>query len=193
MPPPLLATDSASSKRTTDTPGRRRRGGLIGAAAAERMLVEDLMARDLRVQGPTPAQRRAAVLQLLRSGRVLARGLASPAAEVAALRQLEQVLVQEWDRAHLDVAAVGGLLVGGGIQIVLDAGAETLGWRVLEEGRGHLVVVPAEDVRGCRYRLAAVLREIGGRAMGAGVGVAGMAQAGAAAAGAAATMGRVVV
>lgn len=146
--------------------GSRRRGGMIGAAEAERMLVADLMGRDLRVEGPTPAQRRAAVGQLLRSGRVLTKGLA-PAEEVGALRQLEQVLVQEWDRAHLDVAATGAAAMPGGVQIVLDAEAETLSWRVLEDGRGHLLVVPAEDIRGCRYRLAAVLREIGQRAMAA--------------------------
>ncbi len=146
----------------------RRRGGMIGAAEAERMLVADLMGRDLRAEGPTPAQRRAAVQRWLRSGRVLVKGLGSAAEEAGALRQLEQVLVQEWDRAHLDVAATGsvsGAGVSGGVQIVLDAEAELLRWQALADGRGHLLVVPAEDIKGSRYRLAAVLREIGQRAM----------------------------
>lgn len=152
----------------------------MGAAEAEKLLVADLMGRDLRVQGPTPAQRRAAVRRWLQSGRVLTKGLA-PAAELGALRQLEAVLVQEWDRAYLDVAAApaGPLAAAaaategegeGGVQILLDAGVEALRWEVLGNGRGHLLIVPAEDVKGSRHRLAAVLRQIGQRAMAAGAG-----------------------
>jgi hypothetical protein len=178
--PKELDAASASGDRRGGGGGRgRRRGGMIGAVEAERMLVEDLMGRDLRVDGPTPEQRRAAVRRWLRTGRVLVKGLRGPVEEAGALRQLEQVLVQEWDRAHLDVAATGagggggggagaaagGAAAPGGVQIVLDAEADMLQWQVLGDGRGHLLVVPAEDIKGSRYRLAAVLREIGQRAL----------------------------
>lgn len=127
---------------------------MIGGAEVENMVLADLMARDLKVEGPSENQRRAAVSRLLRSGRVLTKGL-SGAEEAVALRELELVLVGEWERGNLGE-------VGGGIQIVLDAESEMLHWDVLPDGRGHLILCPA-DVKGSRFRLASILRTIGGR------------------------------
>jgi len=127
---------------------------MIGGAEVENMVLADLMARDLKIEGPSENQRRAAVSRLLRSGRVLTKGL-SVAEEAVALRELEVVLVGEWERGNLGE-------VGGGIQIVLDAELEMLHWDVLPDGRGHLILCPA-DVKGSRFRLASILRTIGGR------------------------------
>lgn len=134
--------------------GRSRREEMIGGAEVESMVLADLMARDLKVEGPSENQRRVAVNRLLRSGRVLTKGL-SGAGEAVALRELEQVLVGVWDRCNLGE-------ISGEIQIVLDAEAEMLHWDVLPDNRGQLIICPA-DVKGSRFNLALILRTIGGR------------------------------
>lgn len=134
-----------------------RRGALMGAAEVEEMVLADLMVRDLKVEGPSEAQRRAAVVRLLRSGRVMTKGL-SVAEEVVALQDLEQVLVAEWERGNLGEVAAS-------VQLLLDAETEVLYSETLPHRRGHLIVCPA-DVKGSRFRLASLLRGVGRQAEG---------------------------
>eukprot|EP00624_Nannochloropsis_granulata_P000181 evm.model.NODE_10704_length_28734_cov_20.048550.1 len=89
--PKELERPGGGSRQMRKCRGRSRREEMIGGAEVESMVLADLMARDLKVEGPSENQRRAAVNRLLRSGRVLTKGL-SGAEEAVALRELEQVL-----------------------------------------------------------------------------------------------------
>jgi hypothetical protein len=132
--------------------------GLISAAAAKMMVLADLMTQDLHHEGSTTLDSRAAVAHMLRSGRILTKGLV-PAEEVLAIQVLEKVLHSILEEVQLEEILTS-------VQIVLDRESNKLCWEILSSklsGKCEYIFVCPADSRRVRHSLAFILHLISHR------------------------------